>query len=191
VGGVPPLLFLRHTPGMKPPEQGFIGEIMSESKDARKLRRAMALLRITLGIIILFTWWDNFNKEIYTADGIRGLFNYIFNDTGGGTLFGYRAIVESTILQFPGAFAAFQMIAEFLMGLGLLVGGLTRLAGLGATFFFLNLFLAYFGGSEWIWTYVLLTVSALVVTLTYAGRELGFDRYLLKKRGAPALPLLW
>ncbi len=25
VGGVPLLLFLRHTPGMKPPEQGFIG----------------------------------------------------------------------------------------------------------------------------------------------------------------------
>ncbi len=25
-GGVPPFLSPRHTPGMKPPEQGFIGE---------------------------------------------------------------------------------------------------------------------------------------------------------------------
>ena len=110
---------------------------------------------------------------------------------GGGTLLGYRAIIESTILQSPGAFAAFQMIAEFLMGLGLLVGGLTRLASLGAILVFLNLFLAYFGGNEWIWTYVLLLVSALVVFLTYAGREWGFDRYLVKKRGAPSFSLLW
>lgn len=164
---------------------------MSDSKDARKIRRTVALLRITLGVIILFTWWDNFQKGVYTADGIVGLFNYIFNDTGGGTFLGYRVIIQGTIMQAPGAFAAFQMIAEFLMGLGLLFGGLTRLVSLGATFFFLNLFLAYFGGSEWIWTYVLLTISALVVFLSYAGRELGFDRYLLKTRGAPRFSLLW
>jgi uncharacterized membrane protein YphA (DoxX/SURF4 family) len=164
---------------------------MSESKDVRRLRRAIALLRITLGVIILVTWWDNFQKGVYSAEGIRGLFNYIFDTNGGGTYFGYRAIIEGSILQFPGAFAAFQMIAEFLMGLGLLVGGLTRLAGLGATFFFLNLALAYLGGNEWIWTYVLLTVVALVVFLTYAGREVGLDRYLLKKYGAPRLRLLW
>ena len=164
---------------------------MSESRDVRKIRRAVALLRIALGVIILATWWDNFQKGVYSAEGITGLFNYIFNDNGGGTYFGYRAIIQNTVLQAPGAFAAFQMVAEFLMGLGLLTGGLTRLASLGATFFFLNLLLAYLGGNEWIWTYVLLTVSALVVFLTYAGRELGFDRYLLKTRGAPRLPILW
>jgi uncharacterized membrane protein YphA (DoxX/SURF4 family) len=164
---------------------------MTESKEVRRIRRPVALLRITLGIIILVTWWDNFQKEVYTADGMVGLFNYIFDENGGGTLLGYRAIIESTILQSPGAFAAFQMIAEVLMVLGLFVGGLTRLASLGAILFFLNLFLAYFGGNEWIWTYVLLLVSALVVFLTYAGREWGFDRYLVKKRGAPSFSLLW
>ena len=164
---------------------------MSESTDVRKVRRAVALLRITLGVIILFTWWDNFQKGIYTADGLQGLFNWIFDETGWGTFFGYKNIIQSTILQFPAAFAAFQMIAEFLMGLGLLVGGLTRLAALGALFFFLNLFFAFLGGSEWIWTYVLLTMSSLVVFLTYAGRELGFDRYILKRRGTPPIPFLW
>ena len=164
---------------------------MSENRDVRKLRRAVALLRITLGIIILVTWWDNFQKGVYTAGGIQGLFDWIFNTTGGGSYFGYKATVQSTILQTPAAFAAFQMIAEFLMGLGLLVGGLTRLASLGAVLFFANLLLAFLGGTEWIWTYVLLTISALVVFLTYAGREFGFDRYLLKKRGAPRIPFLW
>jgi len=164
---------------------------MTQPKNPRKIRRPIALLRITLGVIILVTWWDNFQKGIYSADGIQGLFDWIFNETGGGTYFGYRAIIQGTILQAPAAFAAFQMIAEFLMGLGLLFGGLTRLASLGAALFFFNLFMAFLGGSEWIWTYVLLTVSALVVFLTHAGRELGFDAYLIKKRGAPRFPLLW
>jgi uncharacterized membrane protein YphA (DoxX/SURF4 family) len=164
---------------------------MSESKDVRKIRRPVALLRITLGVIILVFFNDTATTEIYTADGMVGLFNYIFDENGGGSLLGYRYIIENTILQMPGPFAAFQMIAEFLMGLGLLVGGLTRLASLGAILFFLNLFVAYFGGNEWIWTYVLLTISALVVFLTYAGRELGFDRYLVKRFGARSFSLLW
>ena len=147
---------------------------MSESRDVRKLRRTVAILRVTLGLIILATWWDNFQKGIYSAEGITGLLNGIFS-TGGGSLLGYRGLISSTVLQFPGPFAAFQMVAELLMGLGLLIGLFTPLVGLGATFFFLNLFLSYFGGSEWIWTYVLLTVSALVVALTRSGRAYGID----------------
>ena len=159
------------------------------------LRGAVALLRITLGIIIVVTWVDNLQKGIYTAQGITDLFTHpdwgAFSQ-GGGALLGYRTIIENSILQFPGLFAGFQMIAELLLGLGLLVGGLTPLAGAGATLFFFNLFLTYFGNSqEWIWTYVLLTVSALVVTLTLSGRQLGVDQFLLKKFGKPPLRFLW
>ena len=59
---------------------------MSDSKDVRKIRRVVALLRITLGVIILFTWWENYKKGIYTAEGLQGLFNYIFNENGGGSV---------------------------------------------------------------------------------------------------------
>ena len=163
---------------------------MDQNPEAQNLRRIVALLRITLGIILLATWYDNLTKGIYTADGITGLFNYIFNEAGGGPGF-YQAIINGTILQAPGAFAGFQMVAEFLMGLALLIGFLTPIAGGGATLFFFNLFLAYVGGSEWIWTYVLLTMAALVVTLTRSGRAFGVDQLLLAKRGKPPLGILW
>ena len=160
------------------------------NNNSQSICRIVALLRITLGLIILVTWYDNLQKGVYTADGMIGLFNYIFIDNGGGPAW-YQTLIQSTILQVPGAFAAFQMVAEFLLGLGLLVGGLTPLAGALATLFFFNLFLAYFGGSEWIWTYVLLTVSALTVTFTRAGRTLGLDQYLLARWGEPPYPFLW
>lgn len=169
---------------------------MAQSAELTKTRQAVALLRMILGVIILATWWENLTREptsLYNAEGLTGFFNWLFDpiDGNGSTLTTYRAILEATILQVPGLFAAFQMVAELLMGIGLLVGGLTRLAGLGATVFFFNLFLSYYGGHEWIWTYVLLTASALVVTLACAGREWGADKFLLQQRGEPPLNLLW
>ncbi len=155
-----------------------------------KLRRVVALLRITVGLILLVTWYDNLRKGVYTSEGIVDLFNYIFHDKEGGAPF-YRTIINSTILQVPGLFAVFQMVAELLMGLALLFGVFTPLAAAGATLFFFNLFLAYFGGLEWIWTYVLLTVSALVVALSQAGRSWGLDSALLRRLGEPPTGLLW
>ncbi|NJN82900.1 MAG: hypothetical protein HC802_11880 [Caldilineaceae bacterium] len=163
---------------------------VAPSSEVQTVRRVIALLRVTLGVILLVTWYDNFTKGVYTADGILGLFNYLFNDNGGGPEF-YRALINGTILQAPGLFAGFQMVGELLLGLGLLFGGLTMLSGLGATFFFFNLFLAYFGGSEWIWTYVLLMVSSFVVALTRSGRAFGIDHYLVKKFGEPRVFFLW
>ena len=155
-----------------------------------RLRQAAAILRITVGVILVATWYDNFRGGIYTADGIVGLFNYLFNDNGGGPAF-YRAIINGTILQAPGLFGGFQLVGELLMGLALLVGLFTPLAAVGAALFFFNLFLAYLGGQEWIWTYVLLTVSALVVALSQAGRAWGLDSLLLRRLGEPPRGPIW
>lgn len=155
-----------------------------------RLRRALALLRITLGLLILFTWYENLNKGLYTAEGITGLFDWLFNTNEGGPML-YRALINSTILHAPGAFALFQMAAELALGLGLLFGALTPLAGAGAALFFFNLSLAFFGGHEWIWTYVLLTVSAGVVAMTQAGRVWGVDHLLWRLRGEPPAQILW
>lgn len=153
-------------------------------------RQATAILRITLGVILIVTWFKNLQDGIYTSDGIVGLFNYLFNDNGGGPAF-YRAIINGTILQVPGLFAVFQLIGELLLGLGLLVGLFTPLAALGAALFFFNLFLAYLGGNDWIWTYVLLTVSALVVALAQSGRAWGLDSLLLRRLGEPPGGPIW
>jgi thiosulfate dehydrogenase [quinone] large subunit len=157
--------------------------------DAAGLRKVVALLRITLGVIILVTWVENLTKGTFSGGGISGLFAYIFEENGGGSAF-YRTIIRSTILQAPAAFGAFQLVAEFLLGVGLLLGLFTPLAGLGAGLFFVNLTLAFWGGQEWIWTYVLLSVASVVVALTRSGRAWGIDAWLLARRGEPSLKFL-
>ena len=65
------------------------------------------------------------------------------------------------------------------------------LGSLLAAGFFLSLFLGYFGGEEWIWTYVLLFMAAVTVFLGYGGRKLGVDQFLHRARGSSPANLFW
>jgi uncharacterized membrane protein YphA (DoxX/SURF4 family) len=121
---------------------------MTHSKETRQLRTAVALLRITLGIIILATWYDNLRGGLYTAAGLTGFFNWLFDAENGNSssLLAFKFYLDTAVVPVAGPFANFQMIAELVMGLALLLGFFTRLFGLAAMFFFINLFLSFFGG---------------------------------------------
>ncbi len=165
---------------------------MNQTNETQQLRTAVALLRITLGIIILATWYANLQKGLYTADGLTGFFNWLFDaQNGNGSSLGwYKAFLDTAVIPIAGLFAPFQMIAELIMGLALLLGAFSRLFGFIAMLFFANIFLSYFGGQEWIWIYILLFMSALTVALSAAGRKWGIDEWLLKTRGTPAVSIL-
>ena len=166
---------------------------MNQTRETIQMGTAVALLRITLGIIILVTWFGNLRDGLYTAEGLTGFFNWLFDaqSGNGSSLTFYKAILDAAIIPVAGLFGGFQLVAEFLMGLALLLGGFTRLFSLAAMLFFFNLFLSYFGGHEWIWVYVLLFMSALTTFLSYAGRHWGVDAQLLAKRGEPSINILW
>ena len=157
---------------------------MNSEEETARMRTALALLRITLGLIILVTWYDNLRKGLYTADGLTGFLNWLANPGGnGGSLAFYHSFVSATIVPIAGIFARLQMVAELIMGLALLLGGFTRLFAIAAMIFFFNLFLAYFGGEEWIWTYVLLVMVAMALALGAAGRKWGIDGWLRQEVG--------
>ncbi|MDX1417779.1 MAG: DoxX family protein [Candidatus Promineifilaceae bacterium] len=167
--------------------------MVQEKDNVGQMGMALALLRITLGVIILVTWYDNLRSGLYTADGLVGFFNWLFdaeNGNGSSLLF-VKSYLDTFIVPIAGPFAAFQMIAELTMGLALLLGVITRLFSLAAIFFFINVLLSYFGGHEWIWTYVLLIMSAVTLLVGAAGRKWGIDSLFLKRWDEPQVPLLW
>ncbi len=163
--------------------------------DSQQGTLGVAILRIVLGLTILFTWWGNISDDFYTADGLRGFFDWVFlsaEDGGNGSSLSFiESIIDNTVLRAAGFFGLLQTIAEGLIGLGLLIGGFTRLASLLALLFFSGLFLTYFGGEEWIWTYVVLMAASLTVFLNYGGRMLGVDQLLARSRGESPLGMLW
>jgi NADH dehydrogenase len=163
---------------------------MASSNEAQNLRRITVLLRVVLGIIFIVTWWENLNKGLYQADNFAG---FIRGLAEGHPLTWYGSFLTGVIAPNAAIFSTFQLITELGMGIAFILGLFTPLAGLGATFFFLNLLLSYLNPNtgEWIWTYVLLVTVALAVALARSGRALGVDGILLKNRGKPPFFLLW
>lgn len=166
------------------------------SPDQRSGSVPVALLRITLGVILIVTWYDNLTGDLYTADGLEGFLNWLFTspeEGGNGSSLGfYESFLDSVIAPVAGPYATFQLIFELVMGIALLLGVLTRFFSLAAIAFFGSLFLGYFGGEEWIWTYVLLIMAAVTVYLGFGGRTWGVDRALVSSYGeSPLANNLW
>jgi uncharacterized membrane protein YphA (DoxX/SURF4 family) len=159
----------------------------------KQLETGVALLRITLGIITLASWYENLNSGLYTADGLTNFFNWLFDaeNGNGSSLIFYKTFLDATVVPIVSIFVIFQLVAELVLGLGMLLGLLTRFFSLAGMILFLNIFLSRFGGHEWIWGIVLMFMAFLVVFLGYAGRKWGVDALLLKLCGAPRYPILW
>jgi uncharacterized membrane protein YphA (DoxX/SURF4 family) len=152
----------------------------------------LAALRITLGVIILRTWFDNLDKDLYTGDGLEAFLDFLFSPDGNDSSLGfYESLLDAIVVPISGLYAAVQLVVELAIGIGLIIGGFTRLCSLIAAVFFFNLLLAYFGGNEWIWTYVLLFVSSVVVYLSAAGRTWGVDARLAARHQNSKLSRLW
>ena len=167
--------------------------IKSKEDITHQLEMGIALLRMTLGIIILVTWYQNIISGLYTSNGTKEYINWLFDSTNGNgsSLTFYKTILDTIIVPIAGIFSIFMLLIEFAIGLGLLSGLFTRLFSLLSIIMFFNFFLAYFGGQQWIWSFVLLVMSSLVTFIGHAGRKWGVDTYLHKSHGEPRYPIMW
>lgn len=149
----------------------------------------LAALRALVGLVFLTTWASNLFKGYYTPDGLQYFFTSVFPQSHN-PLTWYAAFIDGVILPARSVFAPFQLIAEFVLGLALLVGTFTPVFCLAGLFFLGNVFLATFG-HDWPWAYGLPMGVLTVCGLARAGRVLGFDGYWLRRFGEPRLPFLW
>jgi len=162
---------------------------------AEKGSLGAAVLRSGLGLITLVTWWGNVDKDFYDGANFPGFFEWVsrpVEEGGNGATLGFvHSIIDNTILQAPEFFGWVMTFLELLIAVGLLLGVFTRAASLAATGFFGSLFLVYFGGEEWIFIYVMLTMAAAVTFLVWGGRKYGADEAIAKVRGESPASLIW
>lgn len=149
----------------------------------------IAYLRIMIGLVFLTTWGANAAEGFYTPDGLVDFFTNVFPQSEN-PLTWYAAFINGVILPIRAVFAPFQLVGEFLLGLFLFVGFLTPWTSVAAGFFIANTFLATFG-HDWPWSYGMMLGILAVVFFTRAGRSLGVDAWLARRRSTPPLPHLY
>jgi uncharacterized membrane protein YphA (DoxX/SURF4 family) len=141
----------------------------------------LGLMRIMLGLMFLSTWASNLTKGYYSPDGLQHFFTEVFSQAENPLAF-YASFINTVILPMRDVFAPFQLVAEGLLGLALLVGVFTPVACLAGVFFLGNVFLATFG-HDWPWAY-LMPISLLgAIFFARAGRSLGLDAVLVRRFG--------
>ncbi len=148
-------------------------------------RRWLAALRIMMGVIFLTTWLANVQKGFYTPAGLEDFFTRVYPQSHN-PIAPYAAFIQNVLLPSRAVFGPIQFAGEFALGVALLLGIFTPVAGIAGAFLLFNIFLATYG-TEWPWTYLSLIVVCIAVAASRSGRTFGIDRSLVSRipRGLP------
>jgi len=144
----------------------------------------LAIVRLTIGAMFVWVFFENLGKGLYKPSAYAGLINnYIQN--------GHAPAVWKSVMALAANHASMaapmQGLTEISLGVLLLLGLLTRPAALVAFAFLASLWVSEWGTS-WIWELLVPVMASLALSIGGAGRAWGIDSFLAKRRPSS---LLW
>ena len=138
---------------------------------------ALTILRLGLGCLFVWVFFENLGKGLYSPSGYSGLINYYIEK-------GHAPQLLKGIMAFMAGHAGFagpmQGLTEITFGVFLVIGLLTRPVALAAFFFLSTLWVAEWG-TTWIWELLMPMIVALVLVIGAAGRKWGVDALLARR----------
>ena len=142
----------------------------------------LALVRVTIGAMLVWVFFENLGKGLYTAAGYAGLINNYIKASHSPAA--WKAIMG--LMASHAALAApMQAATEISLGILLVIGLLTRPAAFVAFLFLGGLWVSEWGTS-WIWELLVSVLACLGLAIGRAGRRWGVDAWLARR--SPASP---
>jgi len=138
---------------------------------------ALTLLRVGLGCLFIYVFFENLRKGLYSPGGYSGLINYYITKGQGPQLLKSIMAVMANHATVAGPM---QCVTEISFGVLLFIGLLTRPVALAAFFFLTTLWLAE-SGTAWTWELLMPMLVALALMIGAAGRKWGVDAALAKR----------
>jgi uncharacterized membrane protein YphA (DoxX/SURF4 family) len=154
-----------------------------KARGCESSRAGMAIMRLGLGALFLYVFFENLSKGLYSKDGYTGLINYYVEK---GHAPGFWKNIMSLAASHAAVAAPLQGITEVGFGLFLLLGLLTRPVALAAFLFLTSLWISEWG-TAWIWELLIPMIAAFSIMVGGAGRRWGIDAKLARRY--PRLPL--
>ena len=142
----------------------------------------LALVRVTIGAMFVWVFFENLGKGGYTPAGYAGVINYYIKSSHSPAAWTW---VMEQMASHPAMAAPMQAATEISLGILLVIGLLTRPAALVAFLFLASLWVSELGTS-WIWELLVPVVASLGLAVGRAGRAWGIDALLARRR--PASP---
>lgn len=137
----------------------------------------LALVRVTVGAMFVWVFFENLGKGLYTAGGYAGLIDHYIK--AGHSPPAWKAIM-GLLASYAAIVAPIQGLTEISLGILLVIGLLTRPAALVAFLFLGSLWISEWGTS-WIWELLVPVLACLGLAIGRAGRALGVDAWLSQR----------
>jgi uncharacterized membrane protein YphA (DoxX/SURF4 family) len=134
----------------------------------------LALVRMTVGAMFVWVFFENLGKGLYTAAGYAGLINYYIKSSHSPAV--WKAVMGQAASHAAIA-APMQAATEISLGILLVIGLLTRPAALVAFLFLGSLWISEWG-TAWIWELLVPVLACLGLAIGRAGRRWGIDAWL-------------
>jgi len=141
-------------------------------------RVGLAIVRLTIGSMFVWVFFENLGKGLYTPSGYAGLINYYLQHDHAPAVW---KTVMATAASHSAIAAPLQGMTEISLGVLLVLGLLTRPAGLVACGLLASLWISEWGTS-WIWELLVPTLASLAIAVGSAGRTWGLDAFLARRR---------
>ena len=155
----------------------FLGTTILSILQNRRAQIALAILRVGLGSLFIWVFFENLGKGLYSPSGYAGVINhYIEKGHGPQLLKSVMALMASN----SNIAGPMQGFTEIMFGVFLLIGLLTRPVALAAFLFLSTLWIAEWG-TAWIWELLMPMIVALVLMVGAAGRKWGIDAILASR----------
>jgi thiosulfate dehydrogenase (quinone) large subunit len=142
--------------------------------------KGLALVRVTIGAMFVWVFFENYGKGGYTAAGYAGVINYYIKTSHSPAAWKW---VMGLMASHAAMAAPMQATTEILLGILLIIGLLTRPAAFVAFLFLSSLWISELGTS-WIWELLVPVLASLGLALGRAGRAWGVDTLLARRRPA-------
>lgn len=143
-------------------------------------------LRVMMGGIFLAVWSFNLGHGYYSPHGWAHFVRHYADTT---TYSFYASFLRHVMIPQAAVAARAQFVTELAVGVFLVAGLLTPVVGLLGAVFQLNLLVATSGTTDWPGTYIIMCLLLAAIALAQAGRTLGVDARLARRRPRPRLPV--
>ena len=143
----------------------------------------LAVVRVTIGAMLVSVFFENLRKGLYTPAGYSGLINYYIKQGHSPAL--WKAVM-GLVASHAALAAPMQAMTEISLGILLIIGLLTRPVATVAFLYLGSLWMSEWG-TAWIWELLVPVLASLGLAIGSAGRKWGIDAWLSQRW--PSSPL--
>lgn len=144
---------------------------------ASREQQALAVLRVTIGLMFVWVFFENLGKGAYTPAGYKGVIDYYLKNGHAPDLWKGIMSVMAANARFV---APVQAATELGFGVLLVTGTATRVVAAAAGAFLFSLWISELGTS-WVWELGVPVVVAFALAWARAGRTWGVDALLARR----------